>query len=300
MKNNNKFNINKFISPDISCAPVYIWVWNDICTREIIDTQLAEMQNLGIRAFYILPEPKEFRPDSMPTNLEPEYLSDEYFELCAYAFKKAKELDMLCWIYDEGGWPSGGACGKVIKVHPEYAKQVLRVYEHNFSAGEIYKKTNPDVIATFINDSDMIPEGYVFDEDTGVTEYTSEKENGSYPDLLNKDATKYFIEITHRKYILNNNVTAVFTDEPKAPTNAFNTELAEKYEATYGESILPHLPLIMGKAEVTEDNVFILRRWYDICSHAFCENFLLPCKKWANENGIAFTGHLDKDHDPLG
>ena len=90
MKNNNEFDINKFISPDVTFAPVYIWVWNDICTREIIDSQLAEMQNLGIRAFYILPEPKDFRPNSMPTNLRPEYLSDEYFELCAYAFEQAR------------------------------------------------------------------------------------------------------------------------------------------------------------------------------------------------------------------
>ena len=92
MNNNDKFDINNFICPDVSYAPVYVWVWNDICTREIIDTQLTEMQNLGIGAFYILPEPKGFRPDSMPTNLEPDYLTEEFFELCAYAIKKASLL----------------------------------------------------------------------------------------------------------------------------------------------------------------------------------------------------------------
>ena len=109
---NNKFDIESFNSPDVSYAPVYVWVWNDICTREIIDVQLAEMQNLGIRAFYILPEPKNFRPASMPTNLTPDYLTSEYFELCVYAVEKGKLLGMNCWIYDEGGWPSGSACGK--------------------------------------------------------------------------------------------------------------------------------------------------------------------------------------------
>ena len=300
MKNINEFNINKFISPDLSFAPVYIWVWNDVCTREIIDTQLSEMQNLGIRAFYILPEPKEFRPNSMPTNLEPEYLSDEYSELCAYAFEQGRKLGMNCWIYDEGGWPSGSACGKVIKNHPEFAKQVLRIYEHNYSEGEIYKKSEPDTVAAFINDCDMISEGYVFEKNTVVTEYVAEKENGTYPDLLNKKATDYFIEITHKKYLLNSNVTAVFTDEPKAPANAFNDELVQRYEALYGESVLPYLPLIMKRATVTKEKFHILHRWYNLCSHMFCENFLLPCKKWANDNNLAFTGHLDKDHDPLG
>ena len=37
MINNDKFNLKSFISPDAAYAPVYIWVWNDVCTREIID-----------------------------------------------------------------------------------------------------------------------------------------------------------------------------------------------------------------------------------------------------------------------
>ncbi len=307
MNNNDKFDINCFKSPDVSYAPVYVWVWNDICTKEIIDAQFLEMQNLGIRAFYILPEPKEFRPDSMPTNLTPDYLSKEYFELCAYAIEKGKSFGMNCWIYDEGGWPSGSACGKVMKAHPEYARQSLEFYENSYSAGEVYKKTNPDILATFISDKEIIEEGYVFCDDTLVTEYFAEiEQNGNYPDLLNKDATEYFIKITHEKYAgflkdeLGVTVTAVFTDEPKAPAGAFNKELADKYEAIYGESILQHLPLIAERIATTEGNVHILHRWYDLCSRMFCENFLLPCKKWANENGVAFTGHLDKDHSPLG
>ena len=300
MKNNDKFDIKSFVSPDISCAPVYIWVWNDICTRENIDTQLEEMQNLGIRSFYILPEPKEFRPDSMPTNLEPEYLSDEYAELCLYAFEQGKKLGMNCWIYDEGGWPSGSACGKVMKDHPEFGRETLEWRELAFVKGEVYKKSGPDVLAGFVN-NEIIKDGDIFGNYSVVTEYFIAKAtDSSYPDLLKKEATEYFIEITHKKYKLCDNVTAVFTDEPKAPSGAFNKELKEKYESLYGESILPQLPLLAGKANVTQENVHILHRWYDLCSRAFCENFLLPCKKWANENGLEFTGHMDKDHAPDG
>lgn len=300
MKNNDNFDIKNFISPDVSCAPVYIWVWNDICTREIIDTQLAEMQRLGIRAFYILPEPKEFRPDSMPTNLEPEYLSDEYAELCLYAFEQGKKLGMRCWIYDEGGWPSGSACGKVMKDHPEFGRETLEWRELSFSEGEVYKKSDSDVLAGFVNNQ-IIENGYVFLNDSVVTEYFTEKAtDSSYPDLLNKDATEYFIKITHKKYKLCDNVTAVFTDEPKAPAGAFNKELAERYESLYGESILPYLPLLAEKTNITQKNVSILHRWYDLCSRMFCENYLLPCKNRANENGLDFTGHMDKDHDPMG
>ena len=253
MNGNDIFNINSFLTPDVSCAPVYVWVWNDVCTKEIIDTQLNEMQNLGIRAFYILPEPKDFRPGSMPTNLTPDYLTDDFFELCDYAIKQGKTRGMNCWIYDEGGWPSGSACGKVTKSHPEFSVK-----------------------------------------------------NSRYPDLLNKKATEYFIEITHEKYAsaigedFKNYVTAVFTDEPKAPFAISNKELQNRYEKMYGESILPYIPLIESEEAPTEGNAHILRQWYDLCSQAFCKNFLLPCKKWANKKGIAFTGHLDVDHSPQG
>ncbi len=111
----------------------------------------------------------------MPTNLTPEYLSDEFFELCAYAVQKANELGMLCWLYDEGGWPSGGACGKVLKDHPKYAKETLKTNERTFSAGDIYKKSTPDTLAAFLNNKEMIEEGYEFVSDVVVTEYATKK-----------------------------------------------------------------------------------------------------------------------------
>lgn len=310
MKNNNQpFDSDSFLSPDVSCAPVYIWVWNDACTRELIDEQLDEMQRLGIRAFYILPEPKEFRPDSMPTRLAPDYLSPAYFALCAYAIEQGGVRGMRCWLYDEGGWPSGGACGAVLRDHPAYARQVLKADERIFSAGEVYRRSSPDVLAAFAGDAQMLEEPCRFAADTVVTEYRIAREKGSaadYPDLLNPDATAYFIRLTHQGYAdalkgaLGKTVTAVFTDEPKAPLCPFNRELAGRYEAVYGESILPFLPLIAKRKAATAGTAPVLSRWYDLCSRTFCENYLLPCKQWANKHGLAFTGHLDKDHDPLG
>ncbi len=309
MKHERLFERDRFVSPDISCAPVYIWVWNDVCTRARIDEQLSEMQRLGIRAFYILAEPKEFRPDSMPTNLAPDYLSAEYFDLCAYAIQKGGALGMRCWLYDEGGWPSGGACGKVLRDHPEYARQTLKVHARAFGAGDVYRKTSPDVLAAFLPDQKRIADAYRFTEDTVVTEYVVERQiggNADYPDLLNRQATEYFLRITHEGYasrmqeMLGKTVTAVFTDEPKAPACAYNRELAGQYEALYGESVIPYLPLIAGQTAATPENAHVLHRWYDLCSRMFCAHFLLPCKQWANDHGMAFTGHMDKDHDPLG
>ena len=300
------FDPKVFADPDVVNAPIYGWVWNTVCTEAVIDQQLAEMQRLGIRAFYIIPEPKEFRPHNMATDLSPDYLTPEFFGMTAYALKQGRAMGMNCWIYDEGGWPSGGACGQVLKAHPEYARRVLRAEQRLFPAGSAYQKASAEVLAAFVQSDQPVEEGTVFEEDTPVDEYRILLENNGgsdFPDLLNKDATEYFIRITHDGYasaLGMGAASAVFTDEPKAPYMAFNGDLARRYEQEHGQSILPYLPLLAGKTPVTDENIHVLYRWYDLCSRMFCENFLLPCRQWSNDHGMAFTGHMDVDHDPQG
>ena len=75
------------------------------------------MFDSGIRAFYVLGEPNEFRPFTRRTFLQPEYLSEEYVDLVHYAFSYAKEKGMYTWLYNEGGFPSGMVCGKIRHTH---------------------------------------------------------------------------------------------------------------------------------------------------------------------------------------
>ena len=94
------FSQESFKAPSQEYAPIYSWVWNGPISKETIDAQIAEMDRLRIKAFYIIPEPKTFRPTSMPTHLEPDYLTREYFQYYRYAMNKAREYGMKCWIYD--------------------------------------------------------------------------------------------------------------------------------------------------------------------------------------------------------
>ena len=306
----NGFSVAAFQAPGKEYAPIYSWVWNGPLTEEKIDAQIGEMRRLGIRAFYIIPEPQSFRPAIMPTRMDPNYLTPEYFRYYRYAMDRAREYGMECWLYDEGGWPSGGACGRVLFEYPEYAKRNLRYYTRLYKAGERYCAAGEDS-AAFI-DGRMIEDGYAFDGDTEVTVYESGvfawEAPGipDYPDLTMQEATQAFIRITHEQYKehlgahFGDTMTAVFTDEPKAPNLPFRAEMCRMYEEQYGESILPHLPVIAGTVPLNEGNIEYRRRWYDLCSRMYCENFLMECKKWANANGMKFTGHLDKDDHPMG
>lgn len=307
-----EFNKEEFCSPSAEFQPVYGWFWNGPVTDEKTEEQLLEMKRLGINGFCIVCEPRDFRPWGIPTLTDPNYLTIPYFERYKYAVKRASELGMKCWLYDEGGWPSGSACGLVMIEHPECARRTLDKRTVTLKKGESYRKTDEDSFAAFINGSTMIEEGFLADGDVQIDEYYARRvafeapATPEVPDLTLRDSTDYFIEITHEQYkkfiseYFGNTVTAVFTDEPKAPPIPFRASLVEEYEQKYGESVLPHLPAIFGAKKAEGDSITAKIRWFDLSSRAFCDTFLLNCKEWSNKNGLMFTGHLDRDDEPRG
>ena len=307
----NKFNLKDFMSPAKEFTPMYGWCWNGPISKEETLAQINKMRDFGIRAFYILPEPQSFRPTRIPTLMDPNYMTDAYLDQYKFAIDKAREYGMECWLYDEGGWPSGGACGQVMTEYPEYGRRTLDVRKIAFKAGESFKLSDEDAAAAFV-DGKMISEGYIFDCDTEVEEYYSRRIAWSdpgipdLPDLTRKEAVDAFIRLTHEKYKkalgdhIGSTLTAVFTDEPEAPILPFRQELCEIYEKEHGESILPYLPALFNKDLRDEDSLIRVRRWFDMCSKMFCDNFVKRCRDWAHENGMKFTGHFNIDDVPFG
>ena len=307
-----KFSLERFVSPGVEYSPVYCWNWNAPVTKEETDRQLDEFSRLGIKAFYIIPEPKSFRPASIPTMLEPDYLTAPYFEAYKYALESAFRRGFVAWIYNEAGWPSGGACGKVLLKNPHLARRCLRSREVKLSAGEAYNMSS-DAVAAFVFGNRMIESGYVPKEDITAVEYYSHRmffeRPGipDFPDLTRSESTDAFIESTHEGYkayleeYFGNGIQAVFTDEPTAPRpTPFYPELMEEYERRFGESIIPYLPAVLKNVVPNEKEALARIRWFDMCSEIFCKNYLLREKEWCNKNGLEYIGHMDIDNIPNG
>ena len=89
-------------------SPAYFWVWNGRLDADALCAQLEDMHAHGLRNVCIHPLPKGFRT-WFPTDMEPDYLTDGYFDAFAKVVRRAGELGMHAYLYDEGGWPSGGA-----------------------------------------------------------------------------------------------------------------------------------------------------------------------------------------------
>ncbi len=306
------FSYDKFKTAPGDCTPAYTWCWGIPPSHEVTDRDIAEFVRLGIRTVYVLPEPDNFRPKAIPTTLNIEYLGEEYMEQYTYAMNKAKENGINVWIYDEAGWPSGGAGGKVLADHPEYARHKLDLREKTFKANEVY--VSSDDCTAFDENENIITDGYVFAKDTVVTEYFCNaeiydvKDRSDFADITMKDAVEYFIAVNHDRYKnylgegFGNNIRAVFTDEPSLPVPApFSKQMREGFEREYGFSICPYLPIIARKRlPATEKEKRAVIAWYDYCSMAFCNSFMKPCRKWCNDNNMSFTGHMDMDHQSNG
>ncbi len=308
-KKNAAFSPEKFNNPGGKYGSVYNWIWSSPLSKEKTDESLEKFAELGITGIAVIPEPKEFRPTQQPTFLEPGYLTDAFFEAYKYAFEKAFSLGMTAWFYDEGGWPSGMACGKVLLAHPEDARYVLRCEDKEVKKGETYSKPEK-IMAAFIG-AKQIEDGYVFTEDTTVSEYYRLRAfclgagHPDIPDLTYRKSAEDFIEMVHeghKKFIgehFGTNVTAVFTDEPSGPQIPFREEFVAEFERRLGKSIVPYLPYIADKVPQTEESAQVRILWYDMCSEYFCKNFLLVEKEWSNKNNMSFAGHLNGDDRPM-
>ena len=188
-----RFSSDLFSAGDSALAPVLCWEWLRMPTEDEVRTQLDAARRAGFGTVYILPMPREFRPHTMVTELKG-YLTPRFFSAVKAALTFARSLGLHIWLYDEGGWPSGAACGLVCKGHPE-----LRAHQLAGSkSGKVKVRVRP----------------------------------GGKPDIYSPAAAKRFVSLTHDAYArslgaLANEVDAMFTDEPAGFPDAWGDWLPE-------------------------------------------------------------------------
>ena len=289
------FDLDSFLNPNVEHFPVYCWSWNCKVSKDEIAHKLREFHDNNIFQIYILPEPHAFRPLT-GNNMQPDYLTEDFFEIIKFTFEQAESLGMKLMIYDEGGWPSGSACGKVLESNNNLArKQILyRTVSSPYVPGE-------NAVSAFC-EGKRVYEG--FSSDSEITEYYFEIIPGDYPNLLEKAATDTFIKLTHEGYknsvghMFGDSVTAVFTDEPVADKTSWCSDFETLFYEKYGYNICDHLPYIVcdSKLDVDELGQKVRIDYYDLLSEIFCKNFFLNVRDWCRRNNLIFTGHLDKDN----
>ena len=262
-------SINELENPPVDFEPIYSWCWSGEITKEGVSSRLDEMEERGIRRLYVIAIPSEFT--GIECERETRYLSQEYLELCEFLTSEAKRRGMKLWLYDEGGYPSGAANGRVVNENPHL------------------KSLSIDA------------EGKIVE---------SHRSAQPYPDLLKAESTEKFIEYTHEVYkgyfggSLGEHFPVVFTDEARVPlfrkTVAYSEELEALFEERFGYGMRDHFAALFDEELADDRSREVRADFHRLLGDLFSENYFGRIRRWCDENGILFTGHLGGDDVAFG
>ena len=276
------FDRVKFKEPESIYSPGYFWLWNGRLDVDELNAQLDDMRAHGARSVCIHPFPKGFRTKTFHSGMDPDYLTPAYLEVFSKVVDHAAKLGMNAWLYDEGGWPSGGVCGRIAADDAE-GRFKRRILGHG-AGGEPFALR-------------------VQDYDPSRTD--------NYPSLIEKGETDEFIRRTHSQYArhigrhFGKAVKFAFTDEPQMPQgrsgdNLFWTsDFEEVFKAKKGYDIAPFAKDLVERWDKADEALVRVRiDYFDVMADLFVERFLAPVQKWCRENGLLSGGHLNGENVP--
>ena len=250
------------------------WSWNDKLEEDVLLEQINWMQEKGNGGFFM----------HARAGLRTSYMSEEWMQCVNACVEAAKKRGMQAWIYDENGWPSGFAGGKLLE--KEENRDTYLTYtigEYDASAWLTYSME--DVKLRRITK-------YISGECLNVFLHISP----STVDILNAEVVEQFLEETHEKYAkrfgecFSKCLTGIFTDEPQYYRweTAYTRVLPEAYEELYGEDLLENLGLLFVEKEGYR--AFRYRYWYTM-QKLMLKNYAEKIYCWCEDHGIKFTGH---------
>jgi len=290
-----------FADPPSEFRSAPLWDWNEQITEEGIDFQMKEFKKAGIGGVFVHPRP----------GLLTEYLSDDWFSLFDYTLKKAKELDMKVWIYDENSYPSGFAGGHVPAEMPDSYKHGTGLKLHVRESADELPSDNLEVVLKRSGD-EFVDVTNSLEDEKGIrgSYYFFEKiypekspwyGGFSYVDLLYKGVSEKFLEITmtrgYEKFSTDfgNTLPGIFTDEPNLESAMsgghvirWTPDLFDVFQERWGYDLRTNLPSLL---EETGKWKKVRHDYYELILELFIDRWAKPWSKYCDENNLKWTGH---------
>ena len=217
-------------NPPKQYRAVPFWSWNDRLDPEFLRWQIREMDKAGLGGYFM----------HARGGLRTKYMGEDWMKCIDACIEEGNKLGMNSWCYDEEGWPSGFAGGKVPALGAEYQVKWLEleqitngVCSVQMSDGTVQADSNTMQVNVGMKTDDgtmytcndtiqtdgamqrdcsilgvyrmdaigrIIRIGLDDIRDSGVKCVIRQKSSPYYFDILNKDAVKAFIDFTHEEY----------------------------------------------------------------------------------------------------
>ena len=306
-----------FKNPPLTNFPKPLWFWNDTKVTEAgITSQMQGFRDsCHYGGFSILPFGAKFKP---------EYLTEEYFNVYGKALEKAAELGLTMCLYDEYGFPSGGAgpvngdgIGRFEKRFPDQTIKRLDKTEFEISGPTNISRKIPEgklmaVVAmekkSFkrLNLADQIVNGELKWEipegNWKLMFFMCVKDGDPIVDYLDPLSVRNFIEMTHEAYYkhfkkyFGNVISGTFFDEPtmyrakgRIWTNLFN----EKFQKKNGFDPSVYYPALwynIGPETAAARNYL-----FGFRTELYALGFTKEVNDWSIAHHINATGHQDQE-----
>jgi hypothetical protein len=290
-----------FLDPPAEFRTAPLWVWNDEITVEMIKEQLRQFKEQGIGQVFVHPRP----------GLITEYLGDEWFQLWKAALDEAKQLGMLCHIYDENSYPAGFAGGHVPSLAPDLAVQSVQVRleetprniggDHLLAAFKVERDGSGRLVRT-----SRVPEREYSKLGGPVALFSLRRATASpwtgyfpYVDLTSPDSARMFIQTTLEPYKTHfggefgKTVRWSFDDEPNLEavddhSLPLSFYILAEFHKRQGYDLRDELPsLFWDVGDWRKVRFDYLQTLHDLWK----ENFFRPLFQWCDRNNLQFTGH---------
>ena len=248
------------------CVP--FWSWNGELDEKKLVKQIEWMYTNGVGGFFM----------HARGGLTTEYLSEKWFSCVKACVKKAQELGMEAYAYDENGWPSGFAGGKLLEDMENHDRYLT------FSKG---KYDTQALVSYQIKDNRLIRTNEGTDCLNIYMHYSV-----STADILNGEVVDKFIALTHEKYWQQNleGLKGFFTDEPQFYRwgMPYTKVLADYFRTEYDEDILDGLGLLFIECEGYKSFCY---KYWKAMQALMLKNFAKKIYLWCDEKGYKLTGH---------
>ncbi len=248
------------------------WSWNDKLQKDRLFEQIHNMKANNYGGFFM----------HARGGLKTDYFSDEWFALIKSCVDKANKLGLEAWAYDENGWPSGFANGKLLNDN------------ENLASFLTYRKGCFDKNAFAVYDSDGKRTDSTNKSNDLINIYKDYSHD--YVDLMNPSVVDKFLDIVYNEYknrfggVLNNKLAGFFTDEPQYYRyhTPWSDIFPKVFKDRFGYDVYDVLPALFvdfrGAKELRYD-------YHLLCHELYINSFAKKVYTWCNENQVKLTGH---------
>ncbi|MBQ8754796.1 MAG: hypothetical protein IJZ19_07165 [Lentisphaeria bacterium] len=269
------------------------WAWNGKLCEEELRRQIRIFREMGYGGFFM----------HSRTGLNTDYLSSEWFDMVRVCIDEAKKQGIEAWLYDEDRYASGSGSGEIGKKKrfrrrtlelavldkPVYRKRDLAWFAGELCGTALFRCRQ-------LKKGDSLKKGETFlrfyEQFVPADSWNN---GGYYSDMMNAEAIREFIHITHDRYAeecgddFGNAIPGIFSDEPNCSN--WTEKMEEKFFQRYGENLLEHLPELFFEMEGKSCSKV---RWQleNLRTELLVSAFAVQTAEWCKTHGLLFTGHV--------